>query len=118
MVAMVILYLSMTAILDFLVTYERINIDNAMRNEAMRIAEEQMEVLRDTDFGALASGAILPYPPGVQRVIRNITVNYQVQWTVSAISATSAAIQLSVTWTNRNIQHQHRASTIVSINAI
>ena len=110
LVAMAILLISMTAILDFVVKYHRINMENTMRTEAMRIAEARMEDLRNTDFSLLVSGA----EPSVQRTIRNLNLFYQVAWTVSALSANSAAIQVSVTWSFRGINHRHAASTIVS----
>jgi prepilin-type N-terminal cleavage/methylation domain-containing protein len=112
MVAVAILIISMTAILDFIVQYQRINIENAMRNESMRIAEAKLEELRNTQFAVLAAGTI-PTP----RTIRNIAVNYSVNWTIETISLTSVAIRVNVTWPYRGITHRHSASTIVSIDA-
>jgi type IV pilus assembly protein PilV len=112
MVAMAILFISMTAILDFIVQYHRINLENTMRNEAMRIAESEIENLRNTAFGLLATGA--KPAPGVQRIIRNLTVNYQVTWTVSPLSANSTAVQVNVIWSFKGINHRHDASTIIS----
>jgi type IV pilus assembly protein PilV len=112
MVAMAILFISMTAILDFIVQYHRINLENTMRNEAMRIAESEIENLRNTAFGLLATGA--KPAPGVQRIIRNLTVNYQVAWTVSPLSANSTAVQVNVIWSFKGINHRHDASTIIS----
>ncbi len=112
LVAMAILSISMTAILDFLVKYHRINLENTMRNEAMRIAEAQIEELRNTDIASLSNGAIPP--PGLKRIIRNLEIKYQVAWTVSLLSTNSAAVQVNVTWTYRGINHRHGASTIVS----
>jgi prepilin-type N-terminal cleavage/methylation domain-containing protein len=112
MVAMAILFISMTAILDFIVQYHRINLENTMRNEAMRIAESRIENLRNTAFGLLTTGA--EPAPGVQRIIRNLTVNYQVAWTVSPLSANSTAVQVNVIWSFKGINHRHDASTIIS----
>jgi prepilin-type N-terminal cleavage/methylation domain-containing protein len=112
MVAVAILFISMTAILDFIVQYHRINLENTMRNEAIRIAEARIENLRNTDFSLLVSGA--EPLPGIQRTIRNLTINYQVVWTVSSLSVNSAAIQVNVTWSFKAINHRHDASTIIS----
>lgn len=57
MVAMAILFISMTAILDFIVQYHRINLENTMRNEAIRIAEARIENIRNTNFSAITTGA-------------------------------------------------------------
>jgi prepilin-type N-terminal cleavage/methylation domain-containing protein len=112
MVAMAILFISMTAILDFIVQYHRINLENTMRNEAMRIAEARIENLRNSDFSLLASGTE-PAP----RTIRNLTVNYQVAWTISPLSANSTAIQVNVIWSFKGINHRHDASSIISTEA-
>jgi type IV pilus assembly protein PilV len=112
MVAMAILFISMTAILDFIVQYHRINLENTMRNEAIRIAEARIETLRNTNFSSLVTGA--EPAPGVQKIIRNLTVNYQVAWTVSPLSGNSTAIQVNVTWSFKGINHRHDASTIIS----
>jgi prepilin-type N-terminal cleavage/methylation domain-containing protein len=112
MIAMAILFISMTAILDFIAQYHRINLENTMRNEAMRIAEARIENLRNTNFSLLATGA--EPAPGVQRIIRNLTVNYQVTWTVSPLSLNSTAVQVNVIWSFKGISHRHDASTIIS----
>jgi prepilin-type N-terminal cleavage/methylation domain-containing protein len=112
MVAMAILFISMTAILDFIVQYHRINLENTMRNEAIRIAEARIENLRNTNFSAITAGA--EPAPGIQRIIRNLTVNYLVEWTVSPLSGNSTAVQVKVTWSFKGINHRHDASTIIS----
>jgi prepilin-type N-terminal cleavage/methylation domain-containing protein len=115
MVAIAILMISMTAILDFVIHYHRINIENTMRNESMRIAEAQLEQLRNTQFGALTAGTF--GQTSTPRTIRNIAVNYSVNWTIETISLSSVAIRVDVTWPYRGITHRHSASTIISIDA-
>ena len=46
MIAILILTIGMVGLLDTLGKYLQINLDNTMRNEAMRIVEAQMEQLR------------------------------------------------------------------------
>jgi prepilin-type N-terminal cleavage/methylation domain-containing protein len=116
MVAMMILFISMTAILDFLVKYHRINLENTMRNESMRIAEAQLEQLRNAQFSGLSVGTTTTT---TQIPIRRILVNYTVTRTIQAVSAggmapTSLAIRINVQWTYQGITHQHGASTIIS----
>jgi prepilin-type N-terminal cleavage/methylation domain-containing protein len=115
MVAIAILMISMTAILDFIVQYHRINIENTMRNESMRIVEAQLEQFRNTQFSALAAGTF--GPTSTPRTIRNIAVNYSVNWTIQTISPSSMAIRVDVTWPYRGITHRHSASTIISTDA-
>jgi prepilin-type N-terminal cleavage/methylation domain-containing protein len=118
MVAMMILFISMTAILDFLVKYHRINLENTMRNESMRIAEAQLEQFRNTQFSALSVGTTTTT---TQIPIRNISVNYAVTRTIEAVSSggvvpTSLAIRVNVRWSYQGIAHQHGASTIISMD--
>jgi prepilin-type N-terminal cleavage/methylation domain-containing protein len=115
MIAMMILFISMTAILDFIVQYHRINIENTMRNESMRIAETQLEQFRNAQFSAFVAGTY--GPASSPRTIRNIAVNYNVNWTIQNISVNSVAIRVDVTWSYRGMNHQHSASTIISTDA-
>jgi type IV pilus assembly protein PilV len=115
MVAVAILIISMTAILDFIIQYHRINIENTMRNEAMRIAEAQLEQFRNTPFSGFSAGVFAG--PSAPRTIRNIAVNYGVNWTIETISPTSMAIRVDVTWLYRSINHRHSASTIITTDA-
>ena len=114
MVAVVILMISMTAILHSIIQYQRINLENTMRNESMRIVEAQLEQLRSQQFAQLVPGG--PYTPGSQpvRTIRNVSVAYTVNWTIESISSNSVAIRVNVTWPYRGITHRHNASTIIS----
>ncbi|HBL24495.1 MAG TPA: pilus assembly protein PilV, partial [Deltaproteobacteria bacterium] len=50
LVAMLVLSIGLMAMLDGLANYMRINIENQMRNEAMRIAEASLETLRNATF--------------------------------------------------------------------
>ncbi len=120
MVAVAILMISMTAILHATIHYHRINIENAMRNESMRVVEAQVEELRGLQFTQLVPGG--PYTPAdlptprahPTRRIRNIDVTYTVNWTIQSISANSVAVRVNTTWGYRGITHRHSASTIIS----
>ncbi len=122
MVAVAILMISMTAILHATIHYHRINLENEMRNEAMRVVEAQMEELRNQQFTDLVPGGPYPNPPGPPeyrketRKIRNLNdFKYTVNWTIESISANSVAIRVNATWDYRGITHRHSASTMVSI---
>ena len=117
MVAVVILMISMTAILHSIIQYQRINLENTMRNESMRIVEAQLEQLRSQQFAQLVPGG--PYTPGSQpvRTIRNVSVAYTVNWTIESISLVSVAVRVNATWSYRGVNHRHNASTIISTDA-
>jgi prepilin-type N-terminal cleavage/methylation domain-containing protein len=109
MVAIAILMISMTAILDFVIQYHRINLENTMRNEAMRIVEASLEQLRNTPYETWSTATST-----TTRTIRNIPVVYSVQPTIQNISLYSTAISIEARWSYRGIIHRHNASTIIS----
>lgn len=109
MVALAILFISMTAILDFVIQYHRINMDNVMRNEAMRVVEGRLEELRNMPYGSWSNATIT-----VTRGIRNVNVNYSLRPVIETISLNSTAIRVEASWSFRGITHQHNASTIIA----
>lgn len=131
MVAVVILTISTFGILEALTRYTRINIDNAMRNEAMRITEERMEVLRGLPFNDSSdglkpdNGSPLPnsaqLPTTVTRSIRKMDISYAVQTTISQLSfrqdgitPNSKAVRVLITWASKGTSHQHSAATVIT----
>jgi len=112
MVAMAILFISMTAILDFIVKYQRINMENTMRNEAMRIVEARLEEFRNVPYGSWDTATVTRTSK-----IRNITVSYSLQPVVEPISLYSTAVRVEATWSFRGITHHHNASTIIATDA-
>lgn len=116
MVSMVILSIGLMAMLDGLGNYIRLNIENSMRNEAMRIAETSLETLRNARFAEIQSYSVtnLPSPSNVQRRFRNIDTVYTVTWQRQPVSTSSYAIQVHVVWAHRGINHSHDAATIIS----
>lgn len=122
LVAMLVLSIGLMAMLDGLANYMKINMDNQMRNEAMRIAESTLETLRNARFSDVQGHSVAISSPEVRR-IRNIDVSYTVDWTArniiptGATVASSIAIQVKVTWSHRNIGHRHDAASIISTDA-
>jgi prepilin-type N-terminal cleavage/methylation domain-containing protein len=112
MVAMMILFISMTAILDFVTKYHRINMENVMRNEAMRMVEAKLEEFRNTTYGSWDTATVTKTGR-----IRNIDVSYSLEPVIETISDYSTAIRVEATWTYRGITHHHNASTIIATDA-
>ena len=115
-VAMMVMTIGLMAMLDGIGNYMKLNLDNSMRSEAMRIAEATIETLRNSRFSDLQNQTVsdVPATGTVSRAFRNVTVNYTVQWSRQNISSSSVAIRVNVTWSYRNINHRHDAATIVS----
>ncbi|HVN96331.1 MAG TPA: prepilin-type N-terminal cleavage/methylation domain-containing protein [Syntrophorhabdaceae bacterium] len=112
MVALTILTISMMAMLDCLGRYLQFNMENVISTEAMRIAEQQMEVMRNSDFTSLAGGNA-----NVVRTFRNKNVTFAVTWWVDVLSVNNRAVRVQVAWTFMNANHQHNATTIMSQGA-
>ena len=110
LVAIVILFISMMAVLHALGLSVEHNMKNLIMDEAVRISEQKMNELRNTPIASLASATQSPMP----RTFRNVAINYNVTWIVENLSADSRAIQVLVEWRWKNIDHQHSATSIVS----
>jgi type IV pilus assembly protein PilV len=120
LIAIVILTVGMMGLLQVYTSYIRINMDNTMRNEAMRIAEAAMEQLRNTSFSALpVDGSTITST--TQRIIRKIAVDFTVTTHVhdlsirsDGVTPNSKAIQMLVQWVSKGTPHQHSAATVIT----
>jgi prepilin-type N-terminal cleavage/methylation domain-containing protein len=120
MIALVILTVGMLGLLQVYTNYIRINIDNVMRNEAMRISEARMEELRNTAFSSLPADDTT-ITTTIQRAIRKMTVDFTTITKVNDLSMrkdgvtpNSKAIQVLVKWGNKGTSHQHSAATVIT----
>jgi len=109
LVAVCILTISMLAILEAVVIAMEHNLNNISRDESVRIAEAKMNDLRNTAFSSLANGST-----SVTRNFRNLTRTFNVQWTVSNLSANSIAVQVVVNWSHRGVQRSHSITSVIS----
>jgi prepilin-type N-terminal cleavage/methylation domain-containing protein len=119
LIAMVILFIGMTSMLDALGRYLQINLDNAIRNEAMRIAQEQMIGFRNVSFATIqpAGTGANDYPlVTVARNFRKFSQNFNVNRRIQRISANSVYAQIHVTWQTRGINHQHSIASLLSVD--
>ncbi len=96
---------------------------NEMRNEAVKIAQEQCEIVRNTPFGSIAS--VTPTAPNVFRQIRkqqvpftvttNVT-NFSGMGGVSGIGGNSSGmlVTITVTWNYKTQQYgPYQLQTVV-----
>ncbi len=113
LVAMLVMSIGLMAMLDGITNYIRINMENQMRHEAMRIGESAMETLRNSDFSQVKGGTATITSPETRR-IRNFDISYTITWTPTSISSSSVAIQVAVTWVFKNITHRHDAASVIS----
>jgi prepilin-type N-terminal cleavage/methylation domain-containing protein len=95
MIALVVLLLVFLALMQTALVNIESNMLNALRDEAVNIAEENMNAARNTPFAGLTS---LPVAT-VSRNIRNITnFPYSVTRTVTTINTNSRQVVIAVTW--------------------
>ena len=113
LVAIVILFISMMAVLHALGLSVEHNMKNIIMDEAVRIAEQRMNELRNEPITSLASSTPLT-KISIVRGIRNTSITYTVDWIVENLSADSRTLQVLVQWRWKNIDHQHTATSIVS----
>jgi type IV pilus assembly protein PilV len=109
LVAICILIIGMLGVLSALVMTMEQNLDNLSMDEAVRIAEETMNGLRNSSFATLTNGN-----SAVTRNFRNFSRTFNVVWTVTNLSAYSRTIEVVVSWTHKGILHQHSVTSIRS----
>jgi type IV pilus assembly protein PilV len=111
MIALVVLLLVFLALMQTALVSIDSNMKNVLRDEAVNIAEEQMNNARNVSFDTLAT---LPAAP-VTRNIRNITpaFSYTVTRTVSNLNIDSRQVVITVTWNWKGINYNHSISTIL-----
>ena len=114
LVAIAFLTISMLAILHALGLSVEHNMKNIIMDEAVRIAEQRMNELRNTPFVSLTSSTSSTRIT-TTRQIRNKSFTYTVDWIVEDFSTDSRAIQVIVQWLDwRNNSHVHTATSIMS----
>lgn len=142
MVAMLILLVGGLALITSAAMVMEHNMTNQLRDEAVRVAEQDMSILRNTPFASLPAGPAVggwgtinggiwtaAPPPGscqtVQRSFRGIqNFSYTVCERITGLSATTRQIDVAVGWDYKGTgvlaptvrKYQHSASSIVTSN--
>lgn len=109
LVALVILSIAMLAVLDAMAVAMQHNLQNYCRDEAVRIGEQEMNMVRNLDFGALAND-----DHEVKRTYKKFERTFRVIRTVSELSGNSRTVQLQVYWIINGLGHSHFATSIIS----
>lgn len=109
LVALLILTLSMLAIFEGLVLLSHINLQNLLRDEAVRIAEEKINSLRNSNFSETEGTQLL------SRRVKNFTKDFMVSWRLEPISTAASALKVDVTWVLTGKEYTHSVVSIVSM---
>ncbi len=120
LISMTLLSIVFLALIQSAQMAMRSSVQNEMRDEAVRVAEERMTRLRNTPFPvAPATNDLSPTAgtadPSVMRRIRSVDCTYNINRMVKQIDATNNIVQvtLTVTWKFRNVTYRHEVSTIL-----
>jgi type II secretory pathway pseudopilin PulG len=97
------------------------NIKNSQRDEAVSVAEMEMQQVRNTPFSVLtlASDNVSVPIDNVSRQIRGLNVNYGVWQTVNHLDVNNLQVSIRVTWNRIENQqtrsYDHTVLTIVRL---
>lgn len=86
------------------------NLTNQLRDEAVMVAEQQMNAEKSLSFDMIIDGITNAV---IQRNVRNYIENYSVNQTVTTMGNTKT-INVVVTWQHKGNSYQHMVSTLKS----
>jgi prepilin-type N-terminal cleavage/methylation domain-containing protein len=97
MISLIVLLLVFLALLQTALVSIDSNMVNILRDEAVNVAEEQMNVARNTQFDTLLAGVTDVSPPAA-RNLRNVAETYTATRTVTDVNAETKQVIINVTW--------------------
>jgi len=122
MVAMGILAIVAVALMQSSILVLQTSVQNEIRDESVRLAEQRMNELRsgpggfdNADPNGLNLDLVvgdLPYPP-VTRTIRKAPVQFTLDKRVLSLDANTKQVTVTVRWQFRNKQYNHSVMSIV-----
>jgi type II secretory pathway pseudopilin PulG len=110
-ISMLILMVVAIALVQSSLLAMNTNVMNEMRSEAVSVAEQQMNMVRNTPFANLST---LPTTTTVYRNVRmKINTPFTASLAQSAINANSTQVTVTVSWTYRNSSFSTSMSTVM-----
>jgi prepilin-type N-terminal cleavage/methylation domain-containing protein len=104
MVSLAIISIVFIALADTSIVSLDYNMNNLVREDAVRIADNFMETARNTPFASLATTAT---PLHVYRNVRGKAVDYSVTQTISMLDGNNTQVAVEVTWNARRFSGGH-----------
>ena len=110
MISMLVLLIGMLGSLVGVMAAADHNLANALRDEAVKIAQEQLENARTAQYALVVNGNI-----PVQRQVRKTLYPFQVTTNVTSGGPSNSLklVTVTVQWTFKNQTRSHLAETIV-----
>ncbi len=116
LVALAIVFVIFLGLSDAGIVVLNENIKNSMRDEAVSVAEVQVQEARRTSFAGLADKAAFH----VFRPIRGLTADYTVTWAVANPDGSTPPsdpnhrqVTINVSWSRHQKAYNHQVVTIV-----
>ena len=96
-----------------------INVRNELRDEAVSVAEQRINELRNTPFSDPFMQVNFPSPgvateAAVTRKVRSVTCLFTIKRKVQQVNADNRLVTLTVAWSYKNVPYQHTVSTVLS----
>lgn len=111
MIAIVLLMIVSLALMQTSLVGYQANLQNSLREEATRVADQKMNELRDTAFADLSTAASTTT---VARSFRGFTMNYTVVTDPTVtVTANSKQVGVRVQWDYRGKTYDHSVTSIV-----
>jgi len=110
MVATLILMVGLLGMLSGIMIAAQRNQESVLRNEAIALADDQMMIQRAKTYANIVS---LP-KAATPRTVRGVQKSYSSAVTVSAPTANTAQINVTVTWQVKGVPKSHVISSAVS----
>ena len=108
LIAIVILAIGLLALLNSTAVLMERNLQNVLRDEAVRVGEQRMNELRSLPKANLANVTTT-----VTRPVRGFNASYTVNVTVTA-SGDTRTVTVLVNWNYRNVPYSHGVQSLIS----
>jgi type IV pilus assembly protein PilV len=110
MISFVLIMITSLALMQSTMLAYSTNIRNETRDEAVKVAEQEMITIRNTPFDLLISD---PTGTAFTRNIRQYQASFTARRIVNPINANNKEVDLSIAWEYRGKQFTHTVSTVV-----
>lgn len=111
MVAMVIMMVGLLGMLHSLNIAMEHNLRNHLRDEAVSVADEQLNELKIKPYDNLSAAYAVKLVPSR---IRGVGKNYSVVTTTEPVGANARAVAVRVAWSYKNMSTTHELRTVRS----
>ncbi len=115
--AMLVSFIVFLGLTETIVVAVNANVRNALRGEAGRLADEEMNAARSLPFdNIVVPSALLPSSSTVSRVYQHMTMNYTVTRNVTNAGTDMKQVLITVSW-NRGVaaDNANRSVTLTTI---